>query len=266
MDTFETYHRAPPSPRPGGCTPLFSPAATATAPFSSRSWCTCTPGGCSTECPGGTPFAWNAAIRGLVDAGRFPDVLETYRAMIRDGSISADGFTYPHVVKACAALGAVEQGRLIREHVEAAIARGEATPNVFVQCALVDMFAKCGCLDEERSMFDNMPIKDLPAWTAMIGVCGGAAESVAVVEEEGERRVCGGAAECVAVAEEEGERRVCGGSKGRVCGGSKGQVCGGAAECVAVSVSVWRCHRVCGGGGGGGGTPSPWLWWCHRDI
>ncbi|KAM0857037.1 hypothetical protein ACQ4PT_048727 [Festuca glaucescens] len=114
-------------------------------------------------------FAWNAAIKGLVDAGRFSEALETYWAMVGDGSVAADGFTYPPVIKACAALGAVEQGRMVREHVEAAVARGKATPNVFVQCALVDMFAKCGCLGEARSVFESMQDRDLPAWTTMIG-------------------------------------------------------------------------------------------------
>ncbi|KAE8802572.1 pentatricopeptide repeat-containing protein [Hordeum vulgare] len=114
-------------------------------------------------------FAWNAAIKGLVDAGRFSEALETYRAMVDDGSVAADGFTYPPVIKACAVLGAVEQGRVIRDHVEAGVARGDATPNVFVQCALVNMFAKCGCLGEARSVFESMQEKDVVAWTAMIG-------------------------------------------------------------------------------------------------
>ncbi|KAM0916492.1 hypothetical protein ACQ4PT_010138 [Festuca glaucescens] len=100
-------------------------------------------------------FAWNAAIRGLVDAGRFPEALETYWAMVGDASVAADGFTYPPVIKACTALGAVEQGRLVREHVEEGVASGDAEPNVFVQCALVDMFAKCGCLGEARSVFES---------------------------------------------------------------------------------------------------------------
>uniref|UniRef100_A0ACD5UJ96 Uncharacterized protein n=1 Tax=Avena sativa TaxID=4498 RepID=A0ACD5UJ96_AVESA len=114
-------------------------------------------------------FAWNAVIKGLVDTGRFTEALETYWAMVNDGSVTADGFTYPPVIKACAALGAVEEGRLIREHVEAGFPRGNATPNVFVQCALVDMFAKCGCLGEARSVFESMQNRDLAAWTAMIG-------------------------------------------------------------------------------------------------
>ncbi|KAM0903956.1 hypothetical protein ACQ4PT_018349 [Festuca glaucescens] len=114
-------------------------------------------------------FAWNAAIKGLVDAGRFSEALKTYWDMVNDGSVAADAFTYPPVIKACAAPGAVEQGRLIRQHVDAGVARGDAKPNVFVQCALVDMFAKCGCLGEARSVFESMQDRDLPAWTAMIG-------------------------------------------------------------------------------------------------
>ncbi|XP_062190270.1 pentatricopeptide repeat-containing protein At4g33990-like [Phragmites australis] len=114
-------------------------------------------------------FAWNAVIRGLVEVGRFSEALDLYWDMVRGGSVTADRFTYPPVLKACAALGAVEEGRKVQENVEADIARGSATPNVFVQCALVDMFAKCGCLGKARSVFESMGVRDLAAWTAMIG-------------------------------------------------------------------------------------------------
>uniref|UniRef100_A0A0E0AN68 Uncharacterized protein n=1 Tax=Oryza glumipatula TaxID=40148 RepID=A0A0E0AN68_9ORYZ len=114
-------------------------------------------------------FAWNAVIKGLVDAGRFSEALEMFWGMVNDGSVAVDGFTYPPVIKACAALGAVAQGRKVWEMVEADIASGNARPNVFVQCALVDMFAKCGCLDEARNVFESMQVRDLAAWTAMIG-------------------------------------------------------------------------------------------------
>ena len=108
-------------------------------------------------------------IKGLVDAGRFSEALEMFWGMVNDGSVAVDGFTYPPVIKACAALGAVAQGRKVWEMVEADIASGNARPNVFVQCALVDMFAKCGCLDEARNVFESMQVRDLAAWTAMIG-------------------------------------------------------------------------------------------------
>ncbi|CAN6199960.1 unnamed protein product [Urochloa humidicola] len=121
------------------------------------------------EMPRRNSFAWNAVIKGLVDAGRFSEALELYWDMVSDGSVAADHFTYPPVLKACAALGVVEQGRRIRENIEAEIVRGNAVPNVFVQCGLVDMFAKCGSLGEARSVFESMGVRDLAAWTAMIG-------------------------------------------------------------------------------------------------
>ena len=102
-------------------------------------------------------------IKGLVDAGRFLEALRWYWDMVCDGSVVADRFTYPPVLKACAALGVVEQGRKVQENVEADIARGIANSNVFVQCALVDMFAKCGCLGEARNVFESMGARDLAA-------------------------------------------------------------------------------------------------------
>ncbi|XP_039833733.1 pentatricopeptide repeat-containing protein At4g25270, chloroplastic-like isoform X2 [Panicum virgatum] len=114
-------------------------------------------------------FTWNAVIKGLVDVGRFSEALERYWDVASDVSVTADRFTYPPVLKACAALGAVEQGRRVRENIETDIARGSVVPNLFVQCALVDMFAKCRCLDEARSVFESMGVRDLAAWTAMIG-------------------------------------------------------------------------------------------------
>ncbi|KAL5198110.1 hypothetical protein ABZP36_001622 [Zizania latifolia] len=114
-------------------------------------------------------FAWNAVIKGFVYTGRFSEALEMLWEMVRDGSVVADRFTLLPVIKACAALGAVEQGRKVREVVVTDIALGNARPNVFVQCAVVDMFAKCGCLDEARNIFESMQVRDLAAWTAIIG-------------------------------------------------------------------------------------------------
>jgi pentatricopeptide repeat protein len=32
-----------------------------------------------------------------------------------------------------------------------------------------NIFAKCGCLSEAKSVFENMGVKDLASWAAMIG-------------------------------------------------------------------------------------------------
>ncbi|RWR88460.1 pentatricopeptide repeat-containing-like protein [Cinnamomum micranthum f. kanehirae] len=40
--------------------------------------------------------------------------------------------------------------------------------DVFVDAALVDMYAKCGCVEDARLIFDKMLVRDLVCWTCMI--------------------------------------------------------------------------------------------------
>jgi len=41
--------------------------------------------------------------------------------------------------------------------------------NVKLGTALVDMFAKCGDSKSAKKIFNEMPVKDVLAWTAAIG-------------------------------------------------------------------------------------------------
>ncbi|OVA16609.1 Pentatricopeptide repeat [Macleaya cordata] len=84
--------------------------------------------------------------------------------MLSEG-IKPDNFTYPLVLKACSGLSELEEGRRIRDSIEF---NEKIKTNVFVECALIDMFAKCGRLDEARKVFEKMPSKDLVSWSAMI--------------------------------------------------------------------------------------------------
>ncbi|WOL09595.1 pentatricopeptide repeat-containing protein [Canna indica] len=109
-------------------------------------------------------FAWNSAIKGLVNSGQFAEALAFYHSMI-DLRLEADNFTYPLVLKACAELPDLEQGRRIQELIQF-----DAESNSYVQCALINMFTKCGSLSEAQRVFENMPTRDLVSWGAMI--CG----------------------------------------------------------------------------------------------
>jgi pentatricopeptide repeat protein len=67
-------------------------------------------------------------------------------------------------LKACGNLDAIDKGREI--HMEAFKRGLEA--DVSVGSTLVDMYAKCGSLIEARNVFDNLPLRDIVAWNAMI--------------------------------------------------------------------------------------------------
>ncbi|KAK9111405.1 hypothetical protein Scep_018924 [Stephania cephalantha] len=77
------------------------------------------------------------------------------------------------VLSASAQLGLLEPGRLVHS----AIRLGEFPITVAVGTALVDMYAKCGCIDTSRKVFDGMPRRDVWSWNVMI--CGLAAHGLA---------------------------------------------------------------------------------------
>ncbi|KAF5190994.1 Pentatricopeptide repeat-containing protein [Thalictrum thalictroides] len=75
-----------------------------------------------------------------------------------------DNFTYPFVLKACSALSAIEQGRDIHENV----IRTGWESDVFVGAALIDMYAKCGCVESARQVFDKILARDVVLWNSML--------------------------------------------------------------------------------------------------
>ncbi|GLT31761.1 hypothetical protein SLA2020_064720 [Shorea laevis] len=124
--------------------------------------------------PQKSTIAWNAILRGFLDAGQFSKAIEFYKLMLNQGGVP-DNYTYPLVLKACAGLGDVEEGKRIRDSILLNECRQDLKHNVYVECAMIDMFAKCGCLSEARKVFEEIPKKDLACWSAMIsgGVQGG---------------------------------------------------------------------------------------------
>lgn len=83
--------------------------------------------------------------------------------MNREG-MSPSGFTFSSVLNACARIPAILEGK----QVNARVVRLGFLGNKFVQTALLDMYAKCGCARDARDVFNGMVDKDIIAWTAMI--------------------------------------------------------------------------------------------------
>lgn len=83
--------------------------------------------------------------------------------MHREG-ISPSGFTFSSVLNACARMLGILEGR----QVNTGVVKSGFSGNKVVQTALLDMYAKCGCVRDARDVFDGMVDKDVVAWTAMI--------------------------------------------------------------------------------------------------
>uniref|UniRef100_A0A0E0Q613 DYW domain-containing protein n=1 Tax=Oryza rufipogon TaxID=4529 RepID=A0A0E0Q613_ORYRU len=108
-------------------------------------------------------FAWSTMVAGYVQNGREEEALDLFRRMLREG-VAADRFTLTSVAAACANVGMVEQGRQVHGCVEKLWYKLDAP----LASAIVDMYAKCGNLEDARSIFDRACTKNIAVWTSML--------------------------------------------------------------------------------------------------
>ncbi|XP_059075508.1 pentatricopeptide repeat-containing protein At4g02750-like [Cryptomeria japonica] len=107
--------------------------------------------------------SWNAMIAGYEQNGCFVEAVELFKQMVSRG-VKSDPDTFASVIPACAQLASLQQGKEIHEDV----IRSGFQFDEFVGSALVDMYAKSGCIKDARKMFDKMPRQNRVSWTAMI--------------------------------------------------------------------------------------------------
>lgn len=102
---------------------------------------------------------------GYVQGGDLETGLRLFREMISRG-LAVNEATLATVLSASAQLGLLENGRFVHS-----VVRDLRFPvTMTIGTALVDMYSKCGCIELARMAFDDMPVRDVFAWNAML--CG----------------------------------------------------------------------------------------------
>eukprot|EP01018_Ginkgo_biloba_P032098 Gb_20504 [translate_table: standard] len=132
-------------------------------------------------------ISWTVMITAYARHGHSKEALALFYQMTRTG-IEPDRFTFASVLPACGNLAALEQGKEI--HVE--INKSKLQSDVFVANALVDMYAKCGNIENARNVFDKNLQRDVVSWNAMIAgyaQSGHTHEALHLFEEMPERNV-----------------------------------------------------------------------------
>ncbi|OVA08798.1 Pentatricopeptide repeat [Macleaya cordata] len=121
------------------------------------------------EMPERNLVSWSAIIDGYVRSGGFSEALSLFNQMQGSG-IKPDVIILVSVLKACANLGALDLGRWVHMYIDKSKLLGrERSRNLVLETALVDMYAKCGCIIVALELFNEMPDKDVILWNAMIG-------------------------------------------------------------------------------------------------
>ncbi|XP_062009281.1 pentatricopeptide repeat-containing protein At1g08070, chloroplastic-like [Rosa rugosa] len=107
--------------------------------------------------------SWNVLIKSHVTNQRSHDAVVLFRELVLHRH-APDNFTLPCVIKGCARLNAVEEGKQIHG-LGLKIGLGL---DKFVQSSLVSMYSKCGEIESARKVFDEMRERDLVAWNSLI--------------------------------------------------------------------------------------------------
>lgn len=115
------------------------------------------------EIPEKNVVSWTAMISGYIDSGQFQEAVGLFRRFL-EMDLRPDSFTLVRIVSACAELGELKFGEWIHRYVDL----NGIQRNAIVDTSLIDMYAKCGCMEKARCVFNEMLNKDVVSWTAMI--------------------------------------------------------------------------------------------------
>ncbi|KAK1266755.1 Pentatricopeptide repeat-containing protein [Acorus gramineus] len=106
---------------------------------------------------------WNAMISGYTNNGKGERAIKLFRRMCLE-RVKPDEFTFVAVVNAASGLANMSYGLQFHNHI---IKMGFGT-EPYVLNGLLDMYAKCGSINEARKLFDEIECRDVVCWNAMI--------------------------------------------------------------------------------------------------
>ncbi|XP_073132364.1 pentatricopeptide repeat-containing protein At5g27110 [Henckelia pumila] len=107
--------------------------------------------------------SWNVMISGYVSAGCYFEALDIYKDM-REARISPDAITFTSTLSACSQVSALERGKDLHK----CIIESKFDSNVILMGAVLDMYAKCGAVEDAVGVFNQLSRRDLVSWTSMI--------------------------------------------------------------------------------------------------
>ncbi|KAK9109543.1 hypothetical protein Sjap_017603 [Stephania japonica] len=116
-----------------------------------------------TQMPERDAVSWNTMISLCSQHGFGFQTISLFVDMCNQGFLP-DSVSYSSVLSACASILDIEWGR----HLHAWLVRSEFVLDVFVGSSLISMYAKCGKLGTAKTVFENLPEKNVFCWTSLI--------------------------------------------------------------------------------------------------
>ncbi|XVE71780.1 hypothetical protein DITRI_Ditri10aG0179100 [Diplodiscus trichospermus] len=115
------------------------------------------------EMPARSLVSWNTLIGSYAQNGEAQEALSLFKFMQREGN-SFSEYTISSVLCACVAICAV----FVCKQLHGFAIKAAIDSNIFVETALVDVYAKSGLLNDARWVFESMRERSVVTWSCMV--------------------------------------------------------------------------------------------------
>lgn len=110
--------------------------------------------------------SWSTLVNGYVQNGSFGEALNVFNEM-RGKGLVGNNAAFTSAITACGHLGSF--GLALGREIHSGMDEQKVLNDVILSTALVDMYAKCGCLKTSTTLFERMKKKkSLVTWNVMI--------------------------------------------------------------------------------------------------
>ncbi|KAJ7565562.1 hypothetical protein O6H91_02G065400 [Diphasiastrum complanatum] len=137
--------------------------------------------------PNGEVVCWNAMISAYAKHGYSASALQLFEDMQQKG-IEPNKITLVSILNACASAETLAMGKQIHSHI---LHKGFSS-DVVLGTALINMYGKCGSLEEALKVFQELPDKNVVSWNTLITVYvqqDKAEEALAIYHDMGQKSV-----------------------------------------------------------------------------
>ncbi|XP_061367854.1 putative pentatricopeptide repeat-containing protein At3g01580 [Gastrolobium bilobum] len=119
------------------------------------------------ETPRKTVYLWNAMLRSYCSKGEWVETLSLF-SQLNVNAISTeerpDNYTVSIALKSCAGLQKLELGKMIHGFLK----KENIDNDLFVGSALIELYSKCGQMNDAVKVFVEYPKPDVVLWTSII--------------------------------------------------------------------------------------------------
>ncbi|PIN05632.1 hypothetical protein CDL12_21824 [Handroanthus impetiginosus] len=115
------------------------------------------------EMPERDAVSWGTLLAGYAKFNRCVEAIELFDRMV-DLMVKFDNVALVSVLSACAQLGELAKGKKVHDHININGIKLDS----YLGTALVDLYAKCGCIEMAEEVFESLRERNIALWNAVL--------------------------------------------------------------------------------------------------